>query len=325
MAIAQDRQKAYSDKHGRGNVNVFKVGDLALLDTRNLPLDTVSSVGSNKLKHRFIDPFAVLARHGASYTIDLPKSIKTHPTFYVGRLKRYHDPLGSAALQTPQASHEEEDPTPRNETQPQTSSNVQRRKAKPHAALVDCEASGTPEGLRTVEPQLGKPSTHHSHTAERTAARTRKIVSPSAVPGHEGHPGPVEAGGKPHPHRTGAPGDQPDHGVPRSPGPIGAGGPQASRGPRESLPGRQHHRQSRDPERSRGQQRVDGDDQPPRSAAESQSQAVHSAERSAPQEVPRTRSRTRAPPPLLDLNGETHYHMERVTRERLLDGKRQLQ
>ncbi|KAG3130302.1 hypothetical protein PI126_g20575 [Phytophthora idaei] len=301
MAIAQDRQKEYSDKHGRGNANVFKVGDLALLDTRNLPLATVSSVGSNKPKHRSIGPFAVLARHGASYTIDLPKSMKTHQTFYVGRLKRYHDPQGPAAPQTPQASREEEDPTPRIEYQPQTSSNVQRRKAKTHAALVDREASGTPEGLRTVEPQLGKPSTHHSHTAESTAERTRKSASPSAVPGHEGHPGPVEAGGKPHPHRTRAPGDQPDHGVPRSPGPIDAGGPQASRGPRDSRSGRQHHRQSRDLERSRGQERVGGDDQPPRSAAESQSQGVRSTERSAPQEVSRTRSRTRAPPPLRDV------------------------
>ncbi|KAG3136719.1 hypothetical protein PI126_g17697 [Phytophthora idaei] len=223
-----------------------------------------------------------------------------------------------------QASREEEDPTPRNENQPQTSSNVQRRKAKTHAALVDHDTSGTPEGFPTVEPQLGKPSTHHSHTAESTAERTRKSASPSAVPGHGGHPGPVEAGGKPHPHRTRVPGDQPDHGAPRSPGPIGAGGPQASRGPRDSRPGWQHHRQSRDPERSRGHERVDGDDQPPRSAAESQSQAVHSTGRSAPQEVPRTRSRTRTPPPLLDRNGETHYHAERVVRERRLDGKRQL-
>ncbi|KAG3113652.1 hypothetical protein PI125_g7154 [Phytophthora idaei] len=153
MAIAQDRQKEYSDKHGRGNVNVFKVGDLVLLDTRNLPLDTVSSVGSNKLKHRFIGPFAVLVRHGVSYTIDLPKSMKTHPTFYVGRLKRYHDPQGPAAPPTPQAFREEvEDPIPRNETQPHMSSNVQRRKAKTHAALVDSEASGTPEVLLTVSP-----------------------------------------------------------------------------------------------------------------------------------------------------------------------------
>ncbi|KAG3095903.1 hypothetical protein PI124_g15611 [Phytophthora idaei] len=214
--------------------------------------------------------------------------MKTHPTFYLNRLKRYHDPQGAAAPQTPQASREEEDPTPRNENLPQTSSNVQRRNAKTHAALVDREASGTPEGLRTVEPQLGKPSTHHSHTAESTAERTSKSASPSAVPGHELHPGPVEAGGKPPPHWARAPGDQPDHGVPRSPDPIGAGGPQASRVPRDSRPGRQHHRQSRDPERSRGQERVDGDDRPPRSAAESQSQAVHSTERRAPQEVPRT-------------------------------------
>ncbi|KAG3247036.1 hypothetical protein PI124_g8260 [Phytophthora idaei] len=80
--------------------------------------------------------------------------MKTHPTFYVGRRKRYHDPQGPATPQTPQASREEEDPTPRNDNQPQTSSSVQRRKAKTHAALVDREAAVTPEGLRTAEPQL---------------------------------------------------------------------------------------------------------------------------------------------------------------------------
>ncbi|KAG3249585.1 hypothetical protein PI124_g5758 [Phytophthora idaei] len=79
--------------------------------------------------------------------------MKTHPTFYVGRLKRYHDPQGPAAPPTPQAFREEvEDPIPRNETQPHMSSNVQRRKAKTHAALVDSEASGTPEVLLTVSP-----------------------------------------------------------------------------------------------------------------------------------------------------------------------------
>ncbi|POM75995.1 LOW QUALITY PROTEIN: Pol protein [Phytophthora palmivora] len=74
MTLAQDKQKEYSDKQ-RGNLIVFKEG-------------------SNKLKHRFIGPFAVLARHGTAYTIDLPKSMATRPTFYVGRLKRYHDLLG---------------------------------------------------------------------------------------------------------------------------------------------------------------------------------------------------------------------------------------
>ncbi|POM61846.1 LOW QUALITY PROTEIN: Pol protein [Phytophthora palmivora] len=70
MASAQDKQKEYSDKHARGNLSVFKEGELVLLDTKNLPLKVVSSVESNKFKRRFIGPFAVLARHGAAYIID---------------------------------------------------------------------------------------------------------------------------------------------------------------------------------------------------------------------------------------------------------------
>ncbi|POM79125.1 Pol protein [Phytophthora palmivora] len=46
--------KGYPDKNGRGNLTVFKFGDLVLLDAKNLPLTLVSSVGSNKRKHRFI-------------------------------------------------------------------------------------------------------------------------------------------------------------------------------------------------------------------------------------------------------------------------------
>ncbi|POM80088.1 Pol protein [Phytophthora palmivora] len=56
MASAQDRQKEYSDKHARGNLSVFKQGELVLLDTKNQPINLVSSVGSNKLKHRLIPP-----------------------------------------------------------------------------------------------------------------------------------------------------------------------------------------------------------------------------------------------------------------------------
>ncbi|POM77015.1 Pol protein [Phytophthora palmivora] len=70
MALAQDKQKEYSDTKSRGNLNVFRKGDLVLLDTKNLPLKVVSSLESKTLKHRFIGPFAVLARHGAAYTID---------------------------------------------------------------------------------------------------------------------------------------------------------------------------------------------------------------------------------------------------------------
>ncbi|GMF45526.1 unnamed protein product [Phytophthora fragariaefolia] len=124
MAQAQDRQKEYSDRSGRGNLNVFNVGGLVLLDARNLPLDTVSSVGSNKLKHRLIGSFAVLGRHGNAYTIDLPKSMKTHPTFYVGRLKRYHDPQGRSAPDDPSQGQGEVIKSLQNETESQTPSGV---------------------------------------------------------------------------------------------------------------------------------------------------------------------------------------------------------
>ncbi|POM67904.1 Pol protein [Phytophthora palmivora] len=113
MTSAQDKQKEYSDKH-RGNLSAFKEGELVLLDIKNLPLKVVSSVESNKLKHRFIGPFAVLARHGAAYTIDLHKSMATHPTFYVGRLKRYHDPLGPPS---PTEEGQGENSPPRNEAE----------------------------------------------------------------------------------------------------------------------------------------------------------------------------------------------------------------
>ncbi|POM76707.1 Pol protein [Phytophthora palmivora] len=72
-AHAQDKQKEYSDKHSSGNLNVFRKGDLVLLDTKNLSLKVASAVESNKLNHRFIGPFAALASRGVAYTIDLPK------------------------------------------------------------------------------------------------------------------------------------------------------------------------------------------------------------------------------------------------------------
>ncbi|POM57368.1 Pol protein [Phytophthora palmivora] len=109
MALVQDKQKESSDKKK-----------------------------SNKLKHRFIGPVAVLTRHGAAYTIDLPKSMATHPTFY---MERYHDPLGPPS-QT--EGGQGENSPPRNEA----------------------EASGQPElpvSKPATDTQVG---THASHTKE---------------------------------------------------------------------------------------------------------------------------------------------------------------
>ncbi|POM79647.1 LOW QUALITY PROTEIN: Pol protein [Phytophthora palmivora] len=69
---------------GPGGQAASQAGKPGALEVLRQDLDALGR--SNKLKHRFIGPFAVLDRHGAAYAIDLPKSMATHPTFYVGRL-----------------------------------------------------------------------------------------------------------------------------------------------------------------------------------------------------------------------------------------------
>ncbi|POM67057.1 Pol protein [Phytophthora palmivora] len=68
------------------------VGDLVLLNTKNLPTHAVSAVFKTKLRPRFIGPFKVVAKKGLAYTLNLPKKVCTHPVFYVGLLKSYRDP-----------------------------------------------------------------------------------------------------------------------------------------------------------------------------------------------------------------------------------------
>ena len=96
---AVDRQKMNADRHGRSNQHVFNVGDLVLLSTKSLPEYAVSSLGSSKLLPRFIGPFKVLNRQGEAYTLDLPSAMRTHPTFYVGRLRPYHGRSAGDELQ----------------------------------------------------------------------------------------------------------------------------------------------------------------------------------------------------------------------------------
>jgi hypothetical protein len=89
IAASVDRQKLNADNVGRGNMNEFKKGSLVLLATQNLPKHAVSDFGASKLAPRFIGPFTVLERHGNAYRLDIPSSMRLHPTFYVGRLKPY--------------------------------------------------------------------------------------------------------------------------------------------------------------------------------------------------------------------------------------------
>ncbi|POM64777.1 Pol protein [Phytophthora palmivora] len=131
MASAQDKQKEYSDKPSKGNLNVFKEGDLDLLDTKNLLQQVEAPL------HQTLCGLG----HGAAYTIDLPKSMVTHPTFSVGRLKRYHDPL---------------DPSPRTEEGQGESLPPQN----------EAESSGQPELPVSKSVNDTHTGTHASHTKE---------------------------------------------------------------------------------------------------------------------------------------------------------------
>lgn len=89
IASAADRQKANTDKNGRVNDLSFNLGEQVMLSTDNLPEHAVSVEGSSKLLPKFIGPFRIVKRNGEAYTLDLPSVMRTHPTFYVGRLRPY--------------------------------------------------------------------------------------------------------------------------------------------------------------------------------------------------------------------------------------------
>jgi len=95
LAEAQARQE--ESQAGRGNLETFQVGDEVLLSTKSLPEKLVTKVGSSKLKPRYIGPFKVTAViSDVNYRIRLPKALKTHDVFYVGRLKPYRKASRSA-------------------------------------------------------------------------------------------------------------------------------------------------------------------------------------------------------------------------------------
>jgi hypothetical protein len=93
LANAVDLQKANADAKGRKNL----VGDLVLLSTDNLKDNVISNLGTYKLLPKYIGPYKVIKCHEHAYTLSMPTSMRLHPTFYVGRLKR--SPLLQNTLQ----------------------------------------------------------------------------------------------------------------------------------------------------------------------------------------------------------------------------------
>ena len=69
----------------------YEVRGQVLSNAKKIPTSVVSAVFKTKLRPRFIGPFTVIAKKGLAYTLNLPRKLRTHPVFYVGLLKPYHD------------------------------------------------------------------------------------------------------------------------------------------------------------------------------------------------------------------------------------------
>ena len=84
LVAAQQRQKAYYDKH-HSDVT-YELGQQVLLSTKNFHW----SLGSSKLWPKFIGPFTVTKAVGSvAYELDLPPHMKIHNVFHVALLKPY--------------------------------------------------------------------------------------------------------------------------------------------------------------------------------------------------------------------------------------------
>ena len=62
MAESQDVQKEQADKNGRVNLLSFEVGDLVLLNSKNLPTNAAPDVFKTKLKPWFGKPYKVIVK-----------------------------------------------------------------------------------------------------------------------------------------------------------------------------------------------------------------------------------------------------------------------
>ncbi|GMF16806.1 unnamed protein product [Phytophthora fragariaefolia] len=173
MAAAHDTQKEQRDRQGRKNTQVFQLGDQILLNAKNLPTPAVSAVGSTKLQPRFVGSFTVIGVHDHAYTLNLPSSMATHPTFYVGLLKPYR-PAGAAEPVESTASPSTDGRRPPSPEQTVTREPGQERESErqpePLRGMRLAFPSGPPGhtdsgSRRGASPSLGAPIRHSPRLA----------------------------------------------------------------------------------------------------------------------------------------------------------------
>ncbi|GMF49037.1 unnamed protein product [Phytophthora fragariaefolia] len=251
--------------------------------------------------------------------------MKTYPTFYVGRLKRYHDPQRQPAPDNSSQGQEEVIGPLQNETESQTPLGVPRKPVQVRGKRVGSPA-GRMTKMRAVGAQQeglhkpGGPSVAHHTRESRTTVGSRAGGSHGARAAQIG-------GGKP-PGEVSTLRQRPlggQHGNGDHGSRDGGSGPQRG-GPPEppaSRTGRQLDRQGQGPSQSRLRKGDHGRDASLPVAMQPLGRRS-STEIEKLQPLSEAHSRTRPPPALPDRNGGLHYHVERVLQERRVHGKRQL-
>ncbi|ETP27808.1 hypothetical protein F442_22909, partial [Phytophthora nicotianae P10297] len=87
-------------KRGRKIKAKFTTGERVLLSTDGIKISAITNLGASKLASRFIGPFKITKVLGDAYKLDIPVSLRLHPTFYVRRLKKYFPATIPATAQT---------------------------------------------------------------------------------------------------------------------------------------------------------------------------------------------------------------------------------
>ena len=91
LALAKKRQEETANRLRR-DVE-FEPGDKVLLSAANLMLESQATQPSKKLQPRFIGPYMITKKVSpVAYQLDLPPTLRIHPTFHVSRLKGYEEP-----------------------------------------------------------------------------------------------------------------------------------------------------------------------------------------------------------------------------------------
>ncbi|GMF48859.1 unnamed protein product [Phytophthora fragariaefolia] len=174
LQAAADQQKANADRRGWKNMLSFRRGDRVLLSTDGIQGSAVTNLGANKLAPRFIGPFKILKVTGDdAYTLDIPTSMRLHPTFYVGRLK----PYVPATIPAPEA----ERPRPgRNPSRPAADADAESARAPaPHASASPSVAHryARAQAQRGSEPPSRRPSIDRSPASSAGAPSDVSIRS----------------------------------------------------------------------------------------------------------------------------------------------------